>query len=94
MTYAAFKATAKAIWQPSAEFDAQSCHWAWGGLLTLFLAHWWGWWAFAAVLLYSTVKEGILDVWIEEDPFFWSGALDLLFWLIGCLFGMLLWWLT
>jgi hypothetical protein len=58
----------EAIWIPSATFITNSCHLAWGALLTLLLAHWGlRWYAPLVVMAVIVPKELILDVLIESS---------------------------
>lgn len=47
-----------------------------------------GWWGFAGILAWGIPKEAWLDPKYEDAPFFWSGALDLSFYLLGAALGL------
>lgn len=75
-------------WMPSAQVDAQTCH--------FFVAMWamaqardWKWrWAgaFAAVIGFAVFKEFVFDIIVEGDSFP-SSSLDAAFYMIGMFAG-------
>ncbi len=75
------------IWYPSANFDAQSCHMAWGWVIVLTAGLFWGWWwAIGGLIGWAMVKEFGFDLIIEKDSIP-SSAVDAAFYLIGGALG-------
>jgi hypothetical protein len=47
----------------------------------------WGW---GFILVIALVKETVFDQVVEKNPFFWSGATDWFFYLVGCVVATLI----
>jgi hypothetical protein len=57
-------------------------------------ARWWLYGGAMGMEVFAIVKETVIDPWLEQDPFLWDGATDLLFWTIGIIMGFVVgWWL-
>ena len=73
-------------WTPSSLFLAELCHVGYG-IVAVLLGYLLGFGYFWPAVVWSVVtlaKEARLDPAIEKDqPFFWAGAEDWLFWLVG-----------
>jgi len=76
-------------WNPSTNFLAQEIHLVIGILfVTLAVVFHYPWWYGAiTIFIVSILKESIFDPIVEEAPFFWNGAIDFSFYLIGIVVG-------
>jgi hypothetical protein len=75
----------KLRWNPSANFLAQEVHFVIG--LSFVIAsvafHYPWWYGVVAIFIISLLKETVFDPIVEEAPFFWNGAEDFSFYLLG-----------
>lgn len=77
-------------WVPSSNFLAQEVHFVIGVLFVIAsVAFNYPWW-YGAILIFivSLVKETTFDQIIEKAPFFWDGAEDFSFYLVGIAVGI------
>lgn len=81
----------KPLWRPTNGFITASCHFAWGALIVLFFAPRLGiGYSFAGLALWAGVKEYAWDSLVERDSFE-GNTTDFVFYLLGGLFGWILW---